>query len=86
MKKKNFSKKKPNGAFHFPDGGWECSTCQNYNFKGRMDCNRCKKLKSKNDTDGKPLHLLKQDLKAAETNLNMQQLKMKAGKVNKFNS
>jgi len=22
-------------SFEFPDGGWECHVCQNYNFKGR---------------------------------------------------
>ena len=22
-------------SYKFPDGGWECSKCQNYNFKGR---------------------------------------------------
>ena len=32
--------------FDFPDGGWVCSQCQNYNFKGRVKCNRCHKSKS----------------------------------------
>ena len=58
-KKKFPAKPKDKGTFHFPDGGWECSTCQNYNFRGRKECNRCKKPKTKQDTDGKPLHLLK---------------------------
>ena len=51
--------KKGKGAFEFPDGGWECSKCQNYNFKGRKECNRCKKARSKQDLTGKPLHLLR---------------------------
>ena len=34
------------GNFEFPDGGWECSKCQNYNFKGRKECNRCKKVRT----------------------------------------
>lgn len=29
--------------FDFPDGGWVCSSCQNYNFFGRQKCNRCQK-------------------------------------------
>jgi len=45
--------------FEFPDGGWECSKCQNYNFKGRKSCNRCKKSKSNEDNDGKPEHMFK---------------------------
>ena len=45
--------------FNFPDGGWVCSQCQNYNFSGRVKCNRCNKGKSKLDYNGKPKHLLK---------------------------
>ena len=45
--------------FSFPDGGWVCSQCQNYNFLGRVKCNRCQKPKSKLDANGKPKHLLK---------------------------
>ena len=45
--------------FAFPDGGWVCSQCQNYNFAGRVRCNRCTKQKSKTDFNGKPKHLLK---------------------------
>lgn len=33
-------------SYSFPDGGWACSKCHNYNFKGRKFCNRCKKSKS----------------------------------------
>ena len=51
-------KKKP---FHFPDGGWVCSVCQNYNFCGRVHCNRCGKTKAKNDHVGKPKHLLRKE-------------------------
>lgn len=29
-----------NPSFSFPDGGWVCSFCQNYNFYGRVKCNR----------------------------------------------
>lgn len=43
----------------FPNGGWVCSSCQNYNFHGRKRCNRCKKDKACTDFNGKPLHLLK---------------------------
>lgn len=43
--------------FEFPDGGWECSKCQNYNFKGRKACFRCKKSKGEEDTEGKPEHM-----------------------------
>ena len=48
-------------SFNFPDGGWECFTCKNYNFSGRQKCNRCNKVKSKTDYNGKPKHLLKQN-------------------------
>lgn len=43
--------------FQFPDGGWVCSACRNYNFMGRSKCNRCGKIKSKEDSDGKPSHI-----------------------------
>ena len=43
--------------FDFPDGGWVCADCQNYNFAGRAQCNRCKKRKGGQDMDGKPKHL-----------------------------
>ena len=43
----------------FPNGGWVCSSCQNYNFNGRKKWNRCKKSKDTQDFNGKPLHLLK---------------------------
>jgi hypothetical protein len=43
--------------FKFPDGGWECSKCQNYNFKGRKECHRCKKSKCDDDNEGMPTHL-----------------------------
>jgi hypothetical protein len=46
-------------SFDFPDGGWECNKCQNYNFKGRKQCFRCKKNKSSDDFEGKPEHMLK---------------------------
>lgn len=46
-------------SFSFPDGGWVCCQCQNYNFSGRVKCNRCQKQKTKLDYNGKPRHLLK---------------------------
>jgi hypothetical protein len=46
-------------SFDFPDGGWECSKCQNYNFKGRKECFRCKKGKDQEDHEGKPEHMYK---------------------------
>lgn len=49
--------------FDFPDGGWVCSTCQNYNFFGRQKCNRCQKQKSRQDRNGKPNHLLRNQAK-----------------------
>jgi hypothetical protein len=58
MQKRN-STQKGTAPFHFPDGGWVCSSCQNYNFMGRVKCNRCQKQKSKSDFNGKPKHLLK---------------------------
>lgn len=45
------------GDFKFPEGGWECSKCQNYNFKGRKECHRCKKCKSDDDSEGMPSHM-----------------------------
>ena len=62
---KSQSKKPSNGNsqdnFDFPDGGWVCSQCQNYNFQGRQKCNRCNKSKTCKDVDGKPRHLLRQE-------------------------
>ena len=76
-KKGALPKKKQNqGQFEFPDGGWECSKCQNYNFKGRKECNRCKKARSKQDLSGKPLHLIKSEQKEASAGLKMQRGKM----------
>lgn len=74
--------KKGKGTFEFPDGGWECSKCQNYNFKGRKECNRCKKARTKQDLTGKPLHLLKSDPKDASAGLKLQRVKMQ--KSSKF--
>ena len=51
--KKNSSK----AQFKFPEGGWVCLDCQNYNFCGRVKCNRCGKNKTKDDPVGKPKHL-----------------------------
>ena len=60
----------PKKGFAFPDGGWVCSICQNYNFYGRMRCNRCNKDKCQGDFEGKPLHLQRFDEQnSAEANL-----------------
>jgi len=48
-KEKPEKSEKKNRHFDFPEGGWECSKCQNYNFKGRKECYRCKKAKSDDD-------------------------------------
>ena len=61
--------------FDFPEGGWECSKCQNYNFKGRDFCYRCKKTKCEKDSDGRPCHMTmdaekKQTLKNAKNRKN----------------
>lgn len=57
------SAKKRSGKsqFKFPDGGWVCLACQNYNFCGRVRCNRCGKNKTKDDPVGKPKHLLRKE-------------------------
>lgn len=60
------AKQKSEFDFDFPDGGWVCSGCQNYNFLGRQKCNRCHKQKTKLDLNGKPKHLLKQAHKSSQ--------------------
>ena len=55
--KNNPEEEKTRCKYEFPDGGWECSMCNNYNFKGRRMCFRCKKVKSVNDVEGKPKHM-----------------------------
>lgn len=59
--------KKPRGGngFEFPDGGWECSKCQNYNFKGRKECHRCKKPRTVKDTIGRPEHMFQPEQEKA---------------------
>jgi hypothetical protein len=69
-------------AFSFPDGGWVCSFCQNYNFYGRVKCNRCSKAKNKDDWEGKPQHIIRKELKARKKNdennmNNMNKMKLK---------
>lgn len=64
-------------SFDFPEGGWECKKCQNYNFKGRKECFRCKKAKNDDDFDGKPEHMTlpaheKALIKAAKSKANKQ--------------
>jgi hypothetical protein len=53
------TKRTDKAKFQFPEGGWVCSLCQNYNFCGRVKCNRCGKQKTKEDYVGKPKHLMK---------------------------
>lgn len=57
----SLSKRKSTKSFKFPDGGWVCLACQNYNFYGRVKCNRCGKAKTKDDPVGKPKHLLRKE-------------------------
>ena len=57
-KRANSIERKSKSPFKFPDGGWVCSSCQNYNFYGRIKCNRCFKVKTEVDMNGKPKHLL----------------------------
>ena len=69
-------------TFNFPDGGWVCSYCQNYNFCGRLKCNRWYKVKTKEDCDGKPQHIIRKELKNKKKNdennmNNMNKLKAK---------
>ncbi len=54
-------KRSGKSQFKFPDGGWVCLACQNYNFCGRVRCNRCGKVKTKDDPVGKPKHLLRKE-------------------------
>ena len=50
--------KKNKKSFSFPEGGWVCRPCQNYNFAHRNTCHRCKKQVDTNDFKGVPKHLL----------------------------
>lgn len=52
-----------NNGFNFPDGGWVCSFCQNYNFCGRIKWNRWYKIKTKEDSEGKPQHIIRKEIK-----------------------
>jgi hypothetical protein len=54
--------------FNFPDGGWVCAQCKNYNFYGRMKCNRCNKAKTTNDVEGKPQHIIRKEFKTRHKN------------------
>lgn len=44
-------------GFQFPDKGWSCGNCSNYNFPQRETCKRCDKERSEDDIVGKPEHL-----------------------------
>ena len=57
--------RKKSNQFCFPDGGWVCSSCQNYNFCGRVKCNRCTTAKTDEDFEGKPHHIIRKELKSA---------------------
>ena len=68
-------------CFEFPDGGWECSKCQNYNFKGRKQCHRCKKPKTVKDTTGRPEHMFRpEDERAAFKTMKNKQKRMNKAK------
>ena len=56
--KKNYKDNEKKEAV-IPEGGWVCLVCQNYNFYGRTKCNRCGKVKTKDDPIGKPKYLSK---------------------------
>ena len=56
--------KKDNSSFSFPEGGWVWSFWQNYNFYGRIKCNRCSKYKTKDDWEGKPQHIIRKEIKS----------------------
>lgn len=78
---KTSDKPKKQNNFDFPDGGWECSKCQNYNFKGRKNCHRCKKIKCDNDIEGKPEHMsMAPEKKAALKQANKNNRKMQRAK------
>lgn len=66
-------------SFEFPDGGWECSKCQNYNFKGRKQCRRCKKPKTVKDSTGRPEHMFK----PVEEKVALKAAKNKQKRINK---
>ena len=60
------ARKEKDHSFAFPDGGWECFACSNYNFKGRTKCFRCKKPMGTEDKGGRPEHMfLEGDAKKA---------------------
>ena len=60
------SDRKMNPNFQFPESGWSCGACRNYNFSGREICNRCNKQKDQGDTDGLPPHLARHNVKKDE--------------------
>ena len=80
---KHFEAKNDN--YNFPDGGWVCCFCQNYNFYGRVKCNRCTKGKSQDDCEGKPHHIIRKEMKTYKKNdeNNMNNMK-KMNKVTKL--
>ena len=67
--KEEEAKKQNAEEFAFPDGGWECSMCNNYNFKGRAKCFRCKKVRDQKDNEGKPKHIRQMENKKAKAKL-----------------
>ena len=72
-------------GYSFPDGGWECGKCFNYNFKGRQWCYRCSKGKDDDDFDGKPQHmLLSTNEKAALKSLKNKKKARKLAKKNQI--
>ncbi|CAI2367263.1 unnamed protein product [Moneuplotes crassus] len=66
------ARSKARAGFSFPEGGWVCSFCQNYNFYGRIKCNRY--------VDGKPQHIIRKETKRTkndENNMNKMNKKRK---------
>lgn len=89
-KKEGSEKNDKKKQFDFPDGGWECSKCQNYNFKGRKECHRCKKAKDDEDQEGKPTHMFlpaeeKAALKAAKSKKSKNKNKKERNNSNESN-
>jgi hypothetical protein len=61
---------------NIPDGGWVCLACKNYNFRGRIKCNRCGKKKTKYDPEGKPSYLSR---KEGDEDFQVKQLRERVG-------
>lgn len=74
--------KKSSQEFAFPDGGWECSACCNYNFKGRKRCHRCTKTRIESEKAGKPEHMSLSEQERAVVKATKNQKRMELKKQN----